>query len=165
MYVFLLLFSGVSGEHWLGLDNIHMLTFQDYYTLRVDLTNWERKTMTVEYDLFMVEDEHEDFRLLIQGFQGGEAGDGLAKHHGQKFSTKDRDNDKAVEDFGGSCAQRFYGAWWYYKCYQSNLNGKYYKGGKIDEGLYDGVSWKPWTGSTISLKKVEMKIRPKSAKK
>ena len=78
-----------------------------------------------------------------------------------KFSTHDKDNDLAVKDFGGSCATRFHGAWWYNKCYKSNLTGKYYRGGKTEEGMYDGVAWKPWTGSDVSLKRVELKIRPK----
>ena len=43
------------------------------------------------------------------------------------------------------------------------MNGKYYKGGEVDEGAFDGVSWKPWKGSKYSIKKVEMKIRPRDA--
>ena len=41
-----------------------------------------------------------------------------------KFSTHDVDNDVLKTEMGGSCAKRFHGAGWYYKCYASNLMGK-----------------------------------------
>ncbi|XP_053405928.1 uncharacterized protein LOC123565891 [Mercenaria mercenaria] len=157
-------FGGLYGEHWLGNDNIHLLTNQDYYKLRVDLMDWDKTKKYAEFDYFLVDNEEEGYKLHIDAYNG-DAGDGLTKHDGSKFSTKDVDNDKVVKEFGGSCAKRFYGAGWYYKCYSSNLNGKFYKGGKIPEKRFDGITWKPWTGPNYSLKKVEMKIRPASAKK
>ncbi|XP_060562906.1 uncharacterized protein LOC132722417 [Ruditapes philippinarum] len=156
-------FGGLYGEHWLGNDNIHYLTNQDFYKLRVDMMDWEKTKKFAEFDYFLVDSEDEGYKLHIDGYNG-DAGDGLTKHDGSKFSTKDVDNDKVVKEFGGSCAKRFTGAGWYYKCYASNLNGKFYKGGKIPEKRFDGVTWKPWTGPNYSLKKVEMKLRPASAK-
>ena len=52
-------FPGVFGEHWLGLDSIHLITNQDLYSLRVELVDWDRESVHAEYDLFLVEDEHE----------------------------------------------------------------------------------------------------------
>ncbi|KAL4237621.1 Fibrinogen C domain containing 1 [Mactra antiquata] len=156
-------FGGLYGEHWLGNDNIHLLTNQDYYKLQVSLMNWDKEKKYAEFDYFIVENEEEGYRINIDGYSG-DAGDGFTKHNGNRFSTKDVDNDKLVKEMGGSCAKRFNGAGWYYKCYASNLNGKYYKGGKIPEKQYDGVTWKPWTGPNYSLKKVEMKIIPVSVK-
>jgi len=78
-------------------------------------------------------------------------------------STVSFKNFQVVKEFGGSCAKRFSGAWWYYKCYMSNLNGKYYRNGEIPEKMYDGITWKPWTGANYSLRRAEMKIRPASA--
>ncbi|WAR19211.1 FBCDB-like protein [Mya arenaria] len=156
-------FGGLYGEHWLGNDNIHYLTNQDYYQLRVDLMDWDKNKKYAEFDFFLVDNEDYGYTVHVEGYTG-DAGDGLTKHDGSKFSTKDVDNDKVVKEFGGSCAKRFHGAGWYYKCYASNLNGKFYKGGKIPEKRFDGVTWKPWTGPNYSLKKVEMKIRPLSAK-
>lgn len=125
--------------------------------------DWEKKKKTAIYDYFLVEDEANGYRININGYSG-DAGDGLTKHDRSKFSTKDVDNDKVEKQFDGSCAKRFHGAGWYYKCYSSNLNGKYYKGGTIPDKLYDGITWKPWTGPNYSLKKVEMKIKPASVK-
>ena len=157
------LLVGVFGEHWLGLENIHLITNQDYYTLRVELTDWDKHTVTAEYDVFMLDDEQHGYRLYVSGYHGDDAGDALSNHSGMKFSTRDVDNDLAVNEFGGSCAKRFSGAWWYHKCYKSNLNGKYYKLGDVTEGAFDGISWKPWKGPKYSMKKVEMKIRPRDA--
>ncbi|CAD5122942.1 DgyrCDS11337 [Dimorphilus gyrociliatus] len=157
-------FGQQFSDHWIGLDNIHKLTNQDRYSLRIDMMNWERETATVEYEYFSVDNEANGYKLNISGFSGSEAGDSLSKHNGWKFSTKDVDNDGAKKELGGSCAKRFNGAWWYHKCYSSNLNGLYYRGGKVDDGAFDGVSWKSWTGSKKSLKQVSMKIRPRRTK-
>lgn len=150
------------GDYYLGNELIHRLTNQGHYSLRVDLVNWERERKYANYHYVMVEMEREGYKLHIDGYTG-DAGDGLSKHDEQKFSTKDVDNDEVVKEFGGSCAKRFHGAGWYYKCYMSNLNGKYYKSSKIPEKQFDGITWKPWTGPNYSLKSVEVKIRPISA--
>ena len=72
------------------------------------------------------------------------------------FSTKDRDNDAR----GDSCARVFKGAWWYNRCHDSNLNARYLRGTHSSHG--DGVNWDTWKGERYSLKKTEMKIRPRS---
>ncbi|KAK3597392.1 hypothetical protein CHS0354_040117 [Potamilus streckersoni] len=156
-------FGGLYGEHWIGNENIHRLTNQDYYSLRVDLRDWDKEWRYAIYEFFLVDSEDMGYRLNIDGYSG-DAGDGLGKHDGSKFSTTDVDNDKVVKEFGGSCANRFHGAGWYYKCYSSNMNGKYYTSGTIPEKLYDGVTWKPWKGPNYSLRVTEMKIRPSSVK-
>ena len=89
-------------------------------------------------------------------FIPGDAGDGLDKHNGMMFSTKDADNDIHVK----ACAVLFKGAWWYKDCYTSNLNGQYLRGNHLSPG--DGVNWDLWKGPRYSLKKTEMKIRPRS---
>jgi len=74
------------------------------------------------------------------------AGDSLYKrHNGQKFSTKDRDNDNH------KCSISSKGAWWYNDCYDSNLNGVYRSS--------QGMEWLTYTSSP--MRKSEMKIRPK----
>ena len=83
----------------------------------------------------------------------GTAGDSLSYHRGHAFSTKDRDNDSN----GGNCAMAYKGGWWYNSCHNSNLNGLYLNG-KSDP---KGMDWSSWKGKHYSVKRSEMKIRPK----
>jgi hypothetical protein len=131
--------------------------------------DWDRNKVFILYEDFWIDSEAEGYRLHVSGYSGT-VGDALSKHNGMKFSTKDVDNDevgahiKQFKTWDGSCAKRFNGAWWFYKCYQSNLNGVYYRsGGEVPGKKFDGVAWKPWKGPKYSLKRVEMKIRPKNA--
>lgn len=124
---------------------------------------WNKTKKYAQYDYFMVEDERDQYLLHVLGYSG-DAGDSLTKHDGMKFSTIDVDNDSAGPKFpGGSCAKRFSGAWWFYNCYSSNLNGKYYKNGVVEENKFDGVAWKAWMGPKYSFKRVIMKIIPSYA--
>ena len=87
-------------------------------------------------------------------FHAGTAGDSLGWHRGMAFTTKDRDNDK----WGKNCAaQHNKGAWWYNNCHHSNLNGLYLHG-KIN---HQGMVWYHWKNNQYSVKRSEMKIRPK----
>ena len=81
-------------------------------------------------------------------------GDSLSYQNNQQFTTKDRENDVAS---WGNCAVIFHGAWWYTACYSSNLNGKYFRDGQINNR---GVVWRTWGKDLYSLKEVKMKIRP-----
>jgi len=81
-------------------------------------------------------------------------GDSLTWHVGQKFSTRDQDNDAA----SGSCAVRWKGGWWYKNCHYSNLNGPYLNG--THTSYADSVIWKEWKGYYYSLRLTEMKIKP-----
>ena len=73
----------------------------------------------------------------------------LTDHNGHKFSTKDQDNDVSSIN----CAADMYvqGAWWYYNCRKSNLNGVYKN--KANNGT---MKW----GNIFLIKRAEMKIRP-----
>jgi len=84
-------------------------------------------------------------------------GDSLSLHFGQKFSTRDQDNDAV----SGSCAVNLKGGWWYgdSDCYHSNLNGLYHRG-SYWSAYYDGVVWIFWKDWLYSLRFTEMKIRP-----
>ena len=62
--------------------------------------------------------------------------------NGQKFSTKDQDNDR----YSGHCADRYKGGWWYNDCYCADLNNDY----------SSGMDWFGWS---TSIKKSIMMIR------
>ena len=51
-----------------------------------------KKTLGVDFSDFYVEDENDNYRLQVSGYNGT-AGDWLNYHNGMQFSTTDRDND------------------------------------------------------------------------
>ena len=77
----------------------------------------------------------------------------MVKHNGEKFSTKDNDNDS----FETNCATSFKGGWWYKRCHRANLNGLYLNG--TDTQYAVGMVWKTWNGYYYSFMKTKMMIR------
>ena len=145
-------FGSLSGECWLGLDKIHRLT-SSATQLRVDMRDFDGNSAYAKYTSFSVGDSASKYILSVSGYSGT-AGDSLTYHNGQRFSTRDQDNDSGS---GGSCAQLWKGAWWYNNCHYSNLNGLYHGG--AHSSFADGVNWYTWKGYYYSLKFTEMKVR------
>ena len=147
-------FGFLDHEFWLGLTKIHRLTEAGgSNTLRVELGDAQGNTAYATYSSFNIGDSSTEYTLTIAGYSGT-ASDSIINsnpdhtNNGQKFSTKDQDND----NFGGSCAIERGGAWWYNYCGYSNLNSRY-----ESNGISGG--WHHWNnGGPISFS--EMKIRP-----
>ena len=148
-------FGNLSAEFWWGLEKLQQLTSSPYrqYELLVNLADFDGGRRHATYRQFRVASEAEGYRLFVADYTG-DAGDSLRRHSGQKFSTKDRDQDKSSI---GHCAQALKGGWWFDACYDSNLNGPYLSGQQVK---YGGVIWHHWRGDRYSLKETEMKIRP-----
>ncbi|XP_038060807.1 ficolin-2-like [Patiria miniata] len=150
-------FGDMSGEFWLGNDNLVTLTSDDSlgtWELRVDLGDWEGNTTWAKYSDFQISPG--EYNLTIGQYDASStAGDSLAYSNGRPFSTKDNDNDARESD---NCAQSRHGAWWFYSCSHSNLNGEYYpdEHAAADE---KGVHWRHWKGHSYSLKTCQMKLR------
>ncbi|XP_072344348.1 tenascin isoform X2 [Scyliorhinus torazame] len=142
-------FGNPADEFWLGLENLHKITSQGHYQLRVDFRD-EGDSAYAVYDRFLVADSKSRYKLHIGGYSGT-AGDSLTYHNGRPFSTKDRDNDVAVTN----CALSYKGAWWYKNCHRVNLNGRY---GSLSHS--QGINWYHWKGHEHSIEFVEMKLRP-----
>ncbi|CAH1262155.1 FIBCD1 [Branchiostoma lanceolatum] len=141
----------LSGEFWLGNDNIHRLTVQDSYELRVDMESFDDDIRYAVYARFSVGGEEELYKLDVAGFSGNVTGDSLGKHDGSPFATVDHDSE-------WGCAQAYQGGWWYYRCHSASLNGQYLRG--YHSTWADGIHWDLWTGMNHSLRRTEMKIRP-----
>ncbi|KAG7282016.1 hypothetical protein CRUP_020121, partial [Coryphaenoides rupestris] len=143
-----------DGEFWFGNQNLHYLTDQGNYSLRIILEDLEGSQRYAQYKDFRVGPEQSDYQLSF-GAYSGTAGDALsggyevgvsvwASHQGMKFSTYDRDND----NYTGKL------------CHSANLNGLYYHRGYYSAVTDDGVVWYPWKGWWYSLKTTVMKLRP-----
>lgn len=73
-----------------------------------------------------------------------------------KFSTPDQDNDTGS---GRNCAAEYMGAWWYKSCHDTHLNGLNYGPSETVKSSA-GIVWGRFGGHSISLKSVQMAIRP-----
>lgn len=145
-------FGTVKGEHWLGNDKLHILTSQGNYELLISMKDFENHNGYAKYKNFKVGDEASKYQLVFSSFTGN-VGDSLAHHNGKMFSSKDQDNDTNESN----CATMFKGAWWYNKCHNSNLNGRYLNGTHTSHA--DGIEWETWKGSYYSLKTTTMMMR------
>ncbi|XP_071981162.1 tenascin isoform X3 [Engystomops pustulosus] len=144
-------FGDPKNEFFLGLENLHKITSQGQYELRVDLRDLGETAYAV-YDKFGVGDSRSRYRLKVDGYSGT-AGDSMTYHNGRPFSTFDKDNDSAITN----CALSYKGAFWYKNCHRVNLMGRY-----GDSSHSQGVNWFHWKGHEHSLEFAEMKIRPAS---
>jgi len=148
-------FGDVKGEHFLGLQQIHLLTSVGKWQLRVDLEDFEGNTAKAVYDEFEV-GAGLDYTLYVSGFQqeASTAGDSLIQHHGQAFSCPELDQDSHDDE---NCAEVFQGCWWYYNCYRSNLNAFTYFTKSSPESK--SMNWHSWEIAFTPLKASSMKMR------
>ncbi|KAL7887377.1 hypothetical protein AOLI_G00050980 [Acnodon oligacanthus] len=148
-------FGSLSGEHWLGNEFVFQLTSQQQYTLRVELTDWEGQQVFSQYDSFQLASEKQNYRLFLKSHSGTAGRQSSLVINGADFSTKDVDNDNCI----CKCALMLTGGWWFDACGPSNLNGMYYSYGK-NTGIFNGIKWHYFKGSSYSLRATAMMIRP-----
>ena len=140
-------FGKLDGEFWMGLTNMHRFTKNGNWSLVVDLEDFDGNTAHAEYDYFNIGNATTKYRLSVGEYSSGTAGDSLRVNDNMGFSTKDRDNLY-------KCAKQRQGAWWYFGCTYSNLNGLYLgPSGNISTGMF----WWDWR-QMESLKSSVMKM-------
>ncbi|KAM9376196.1 fibrinogen-like protein 1 [Pholidichthys leucotaenia] len=163
-------FGDLDAEFWVGNDNLHYISTQGNYSLRISLEDFDGNQRYAEYKNFKVADEKDHYRLTFGAYMGT-AGDALsgyyqtgisdwASHQSIKFSTYDMDND----NYDGNCAMEDKGGWWFNKCHSAHLNGMYYPNGHYSAVTDNGVVWYTWRGWWYSLKTTIMKLRPTNFK-
>ena len=139
-------FGTLDNDFWLGNEKIHTITSSGDYELRVEL-KYQGESKYALYESFALAGEDNNYAITV-GWYSGTAGDSLRRHNGRHFSTYDRDNDES----SSNCAENYKGAWWYFSCHDSDLNGKW---GDSD---WKGLNWKA-LASDNSVSFSEMKIR------
>ncbi|XP_049302371.1 ryncolin-2-like [Bactrocera dorsalis] len=156
-------FGDLNANFFLGLDKIHALTHSRSHELWFQLEDFENEKRVAKYESFAIGNAQDKYELIALGQYSGTAGDSFSDHLGEKFTTKDSDNDKSIDNDKSkvNCAVTYKGAWWYKHCHYSHLNGLYLGGEypKSQEGK--GVIWGSFRGAYYSLKYVHMAIRPK----
>jgi hypothetical protein len=97
------------------------------------MSDWKNNVFTAEYESFKVNDEKSKYKLVVVNYlrntstAGDSFGDSLnsdQSHNNMSFSTYDQDNDMRFYD---NCAMTYKSGWWFNACFQSNLNGIYYR--------------------------------------
>ena len=132
-------FGQIQHEHWLGNDNLHLLTAQAVLIgseVRFELQRKDFKYRHyAKYSSFHVDGESNAYQLHIIGYSGN-LGDAMAYHNGMKWTTSDQENDTYSS---ANCAYDRKGPWWYKACADTNLNSFYdnYK----QYSPYNGFSW------------------------
>ncbi|KAK4303802.1 hypothetical protein Pmani_024220, partial [Petrolisthes manimaculis] len=163
-------FGDPTGEHWLGLDALHVMTKSRLQELRVNITDWHNNTAWAEWKEFNVASESDKYELTVVRYTSDSlAGDALKWHNGMKFSTPDHDNDVLL---GGHCAKKNDGGWWYrgYRgCYQAHPTGRY----QVNPGdppkvtvnsrnfeLGPVLVWQNWRGESYYPRTLFLMFRP-----
>ncbi|XP_032311202.2 fibrinogen-like protein 1 [Drosophila ananassae] len=152
-------FGNLTGEFFLGLEKLHLITQSRQHELLIRLGKVDGSTAFAKYDNFRVGSEKDSYLLQSVGNPTGGAGDSLTQHVNMKFSTWDSDNDH----YSDNCAEMYSGGWWFDACAKSSLNGWFHKYGNKTNEEKSGIilgSWQDWKWN-VSLTFVEMMIRPK----
>ena len=153
-------FGSVYGEHWLGNEILHLLTSNGRYEFYLHGGRFNNETKHSRWDYFEVDSEENQY-LLKSGAVKISGHDAMAVHWGQKFTTRDRDNDKSNRT---NCAYQYSrGAFWYSgktggnSCGDLYLNGKYFH--EETAPYRKGIVWRNWITDKRSLKWTEFMIR------
>uniref|UniRef100_K1RI05 Tenascin n=1 Tax=Magallana gigas TaxID=29159 RepID=K1RI05_MAGGI len=147
-------YGSVRSGLFLGNDMLHRLTSTNPQELRVDMERFNGEKAYAVYSNFSVGDEASKYQLQVTGYSGN-AGDSLDYHNNMKFSTLDQDNDRD----GGNCATYWRSVWWFNSCFRANPNGQYTDSEKTGSKY---VTWIHWKDSFISLKSIQLMIRPRA---
>nr|NP_001121580.1 self-incompatibility-linked fibrinogen-like protein-A precursor [Ciona intestinalis]BAG15916.1 self-incompatibility-linked fibrinogen-like protein-A [Ciona intestinalis]BAG15918.1 self-incompatibility-linked fibrinogen-like protein-A [Ciona intestinalis]BAN92389.1 self-incompatibility-linked fibrinogen-like protein-A [Ciona intestinalis] len=160
-------FGNVHEEHWVGLENIHALTYQNTTTewfgtyvtsprMRIDFVDQDGVTAYAEYEVFKVAGANKKYRLIAAYLDQATAippgvPTPISNHW---FSTYDNNNA-----FPG-CPETFQSGWWFLACGESNLNGPYPQIG--DKNSPSNIYWYDWytvNENNTAFKSVSMKFQ------
>ncbi|XP_062548796.1 fibrinogen-like protein A isoform X2 [Armigeres subalbatus] len=147
-------FGEGDSNYWIGLENLHLLTTNRSYELRVELKDDSGIQKYASYDEFEIGSAAEYYKLKKLGTYNGTAGDSLKHHVGASFSTFDNDFDT---NSIVNCAAKTRGGWWFSDCQDNrycNLNGIF------DGSKEQSIVWYTFIGSK-RLKSSRMLLRTK----
>ena len=104
-------FGPLTGDHWLGMDNIRSILNGNTMQLRYE--DYSSSVTYATYTGFSIGPETSNYVLSLGTKIDGlldPSGTYASFHSGQPFSTLDRVNNACVANYGGG--------WWYNNCYQ-----------------------------------------------
>ena len=112
-------FGDLNTEFWYGLQNIHYLTRNGQWEMRIDYQLKNKTWSYLHYNQFSVGSASEQYPLTVEGFIGVGI-DHFMSHqlNGKGFSTPDNDNDESPHN----CAASLKSGWWYKNCHNIDIN-------------------------------------------
>ncbi|XP_066912664.1 techylectin-5A-like [Clytia hemisphaerica] len=141
-------FGDLSEDFWYGNENIHQLSKPGTSNeIIFELKDFNNDFYYPYYDGFNIGDENDKYELNVGEYKhiygpilyidgSIDAGKDFKRHSGNKFSTKDSDND----DSDRHCSQEFSNTgWWFFACAYSNLNGAF------RQNFKHGMKWNKLT--------------------
>jgi len=154
-----------NGESWIGLDKLHRLTNERSYSLKITMTDFDKKTYVAVYNNFKV-GPGEDYVVTVESFNDtfSTLADSMRYNNRMKFSAKDRDQDTHCHATTTTrrchCAQFMTGGWWYNSCsliHPTGLSSATKK--NVGNGEYitwkhggeRGYGWDSWSGAEFLL--------------
>lgn len=154
-------FGSLNGEFWLGLEKMYSIAKDSSYLLNIGMSDWNGDLATVQLP-FRLGGSNSKYSLYLKkngAFSTLESSLGPDAKTGLPFSTHDRDNDRKSNI---SCAKNLSGGWWFSRCGQSNLNGRYFQSPppKQRHQRKQGIFWKTWRGRYYPLRTTTIMIAP-----
>ncbi|KAL5019646.1 hypothetical protein ScPMuIL_002538 [Solemya velum] len=151
-------FGDLNGEFWLGNSLLSQLVAQYAENdLLIRMVEFDGEVHYIMYRDFLLGNASTDYTLEFGSRIGGNATDEMAVHDRQPFSTPDVDNTEYQDD----CATLYNSGWWFYDCFEANLNGLYLPATHAD--IWQGIIWESITGDRGSLQATDMMYRPSLA--
>ncbi|XP_071104210.1 fibrinogen-like protein 1 [Haliotis cracherodii] len=141
-------FGNISGDHWLGNDYIHYISYSRKHSLLVQVETGSSYHQYYMQD-FGVNDEASKYKLTFGHHFTSDKfpeslEDCLGPLYDSSFSTPDQDNDNSARN----CAQDFQSGWWFKDCSTCNPTGVYEAspaGGQAG-GADSDLHWTPGQG-------------------
>jgi ficolin len=123
-------FGTLTGNYWLGLENIRNLIASKTYHVRIEL-----ESSFIEYNSFYIDTESNGYQLKVGSKIKGDLFEHSfpGYHNGLKFSTYDK-----IQGGPSGCPTYHLSGWWYNAaCYHANLLSFYSYSGQ----WFDGTSY------------------------
>ncbi|XP_069142126.1 fibrinogen-like protein A [Argopecten irradians] len=138
-----------TGDHWLGLTYIHLLTWRDSL-IYFDLVLLNGSQIYFQYSNFSVGNSSTMFKMTVgEGYQSNAYSyveyEGFYQHDLMKFTAVDKDNDM----YYANCALS-YGPWWHRNC------GIF---GSFNGNFHDMNFWNVPGEGRVYVKKTMIKLR------
>ncbi|XP_063610905.1 ficolin-2-like isoform X2 [Penaeus indicus] len=148
-------FGNASGEYFMGTENLHLLTTNKNYRLRIEFELADGTYKFSEWDTFFVFDLANKYKLSVGAFLAHSmTTDCLSSQNNNMFfSSADYDNDRN----NNNCALSYKTGWWYNSC------GLFTPGYVLAAGTIQTHCPYLVNGKKVNIeaRKLQLKIRPK----